>query len=97
LSLVLCLACGIMVLAMRGSGTAGPFVIEPIAREYKIKAAFLGILPAVWFIQFICRAVRNARAGDRLRAGQCAWCGYDLRATPGRCPECGEIPAEAKV
>lgn len=33
------------------------------------------------------RTVRHQR---RLRGNRCTNCGYDVRASPGRCPECGE-------
>jgi hypothetical protein len=55
-------------------------------------AAAAAMLPAMWVI-------RNVKRRMWRQSGCCAACGYDLRATPDRCPECGEVPkkAEAKV
>jgi hypothetical protein len=46
------------------------------------------ILPLGWVLQSIVRQ----RAARRPGCGICVRCGYDLRATPQRCPECGTVP-----
>ena len=37
--------------------------------------------------------IKHANRLERVAAGRCAHCGYDLRTTPDRCPECGAARA----
>ncbi len=41
------------------------------------------------------RKRRREYVDDLIARGICPNCGYDLRATPDRCPECGAVPGDA--
>ena len=51
----------------------------------------LTLLPA---LRFAKHKYHERVTRRRLRRGCCVECGYDLCATPARCPECGAVPME---
>jgi hypothetical protein len=73
-------------------GPAGP---RPVVGDRYIVIRFphwsiiaLFSLPALYWCMSKARQFHRKR---KIQAGYCPTCGYDLRATPGRCPECGTV------
>jgi len=57
-------------------------LVHRITLPMWLPLTLLAIAPAI-------RGYRLMLRFDRLRTGHCPSCGYDLRATPNLCPECG--------
>src|SRR4051794_13629120 len=53
---------------------------------------FLFLIAAPLGLAYVFILAKRARARIRRHYCHCPTCGYDLRATPERCPECGTIP-----
>ena len=49
----------------------------------------VAVLAGAGMTAAMCRRWRSELREERLGDGRCVDCGYDLRASLGRCPECG--------
>jgi ABC-type sulfate transport system permease component len=69
-----------------------PVTDPTFARHSKIGIHILQTLPIAVLAQVVVSISYRLKGNERRRRedeGLCAICGYDLRATPGQCPECG--------
>ena len=95
ISMILYFCCGtreqrssisLLVLAMAMLFIAEAFSSPRSATKERL--AWGGVLLSISFMS-VWRGFRRPSAAER---GVCEKCGYDLRATPERCPECGLVP-----
>ena len=82
------------------SPTASPGVYSPVTVSYQITAVPFAV-PAlvagvVGVLPWVRRRKRVRQAETRLSQGLCVTCGYDVRESKTRCPECGS-PIESEI
>ncbi len=63
-----------------------------ITYDYRLMTVPLWPLVLLIVVPTVMPIARVIRSNRRLRLGLCLHCGFDLRATPDRCPECGCTP-----
>ena len=66
---------------------------QSIQIHFGLMLAIELVLPASW----VSVRVWRHRLSDQKEFGLCKNCGYDLRATPDRCPECETVAETVKV
>jgi hypothetical protein len=79
-------------MGIRINRSASPLNTWQIALPFWFLITLSAICPLIWLV-----TIRRRRRRRRRERQQCIHCGYDLRATPERCPECGRQSTSAKA
>ena len=86
-----------------GFGIVRGVTIDPSAGPWQRRWTHWALSVPHWFVALLLigapawwSSARLTR-GSRRRGGCCLACGYDLRATPDRCPECGAVTARVQT
>ena len=66
-----------------------------VCRTLVIPLWLIALVAAVLPFRWVKRSMHERTRQARLQQGRCPGCGYDLRGSPQRCPECGEVSATA--
>ena len=73
---------------LSGGGTYRGMVYHIVGIPFWILIPPTAVLPALWFYL-------RRRQHDRVKFGHCLACGYDLRESKDKCPECGAAVSAA--
>jgi hypothetical protein len=76
------------------TGTGDVTLQQTDWRWLRVPYWFMGMVAITMPAARATASVQQRWARRRGRAGACPTCGYDLRASPDRCPECGTPAAE---
>jgi hypothetical protein len=61
--------------------------------QFRLPYWFISLPPAILPALWVNRRRKLRRERRRAASGLCLNCGYDMRTTPERCPECGSLSA----